>query len=170
MRPAQRITTRRARPADGPRLWALNDLPNIGCTEDPLLPIDLTIPDGPPAAFPDLADVAASFIAPGGDFVVAEDGEGIVGMGGYRPDSLGKAEVLRVRVHPAVRRRGVGRAVMSELEARAAMAGFTEMHLDTATNQPEAIGFYQSLGYLEVGRETRPEWRWTLVYFSKPLV
>ena len=44
------------------------------------------------------------------------------------------------------------------------------MHLDTATNQPEAVGFYNSLGYREVGRQTRAEWRWTLVCFSKLLV
>lgn len=135
-----------------------------------MLPIDLPVPDGPPPAFPDLADVEGSFVALGGDFLVAEDGGRVVGMGGYRPNSLRQAEVLRVRVHPAVRRRGVGRAVMAELEARAAIAGFSEMHLDTATNQPEAVGFYNSLGYLQVGRETLPEWRWTLAYFSKTLL
>jgi hypothetical protein len=36
-------------------------------------------------------------------------------------------------------------------------------------NQPEAVAFYRSLGYHEAGRETRPEWSWTLVYFIKPL-
>jgi hypothetical protein len=29
--------------------------------------------------------------------------------------------------------------------------------------------FYLSLGYAEVGRETCPEWSWTLVYVAKPL-
>jgi ribosomal protein S18 acetylase RimI-like enzyme len=164
------ITTRQARRADQPRLWALNSLPNIGSTGDPLLPIHPPVPHRQPPAFPDLADVEGSFIDRGGDFIVAEDGDQVVGMGGYRPNNLRQAEVLRVRVHPAVRRRGVGRAVMAELEARAATAGFTEMHLDTATNQPEAVRFYESLGYREVGRETHPEWHWTLVYFSKFLV
>ncbi len=32
------------------------------------------------------------------------------------------------------------------------------MFLDTATNQPEAIAFYLSLGYREVRRHTQPEW------------
>ncbi len=59
---------------------------------------------------------------------------------------------------------------MAALQARATIARFTEMHLDTATNQPEAVGFHNALGYREVGREMRPEWRWTLVYFSKLLV
>jgi hypothetical protein len=35
--------------------------------------------------------------------------------------------------------------------------------LDTATNQPEAMAFYEGIGYAEVAREGRPEWHWTLV-------
>jgi ribosomal protein S18 acetylase RimI-like enzyme len=73
-------------------------------------------------------------------------------MGGVRPNDRGRAEVLRVREHPAVRRRGVGRALMTALEARAAQLGLVEMHLDTATNQLEAMAFYPGRGYREVGR------------------
>ena len=58
---------------------------------------------------------------------------------------------------------------MMALESRAVNRGFREAWLDTATNQPEAMAFYQCLGYVEVGRETRPEWNWTLVYYLKPL-
>jgi hypothetical protein len=58
---------------------------------------------------------------------------------------------------------------MAALEARAAGRGFCETWLDTATNQPEAMAFYESLGYLLVGRERRPEWHWTLVYYRKQL-
>jgi ribosomal protein S18 acetylase RimI-like enzyme len=94
----------------------------------------------------------------------------VVGMGGYRPDADARAEVLRVRVHPATRRRGIGRALMAELERRAAGNGVRTMHLDTATNQPAAMAFYQDLGYHEVGREHQPSWTWTLVYYVKPLV
>jgi predicted GNAT superfamily acetyltransferase len=56
---------------------------------------------------------------------------------------------------------------MVELESRAAAGGFREMFLDTATNMPEAMAFYQALGYREVGRETHPDWSWTLVYYVK---
>jgi hypothetical protein len=47
--------------------------------------------------------------------------------------------------------------------------GYGEVFLDTATNMPEAMAFYAALGYREVGRETRPEWSWTLVYYVKAL-
>ena len=75
--------------------------------------------------------------------------------------------MLRVRVHPARRRLGIGQALVFELEKRAQDMGFVGVHLDTATNQPEAVAFYHALEYREVGRESRPEWSWTLVYFTK---
>ena len=58
---------------------------------------------------------------------------------------------------------------MTALEQRAGELGMRELHLDTATNQPEAMVFYRSLGYAEVGREHRPSWSWTLVYYAKRL-
>ena len=58
---------------------------------------------------------------------------------------------------------------MAAVEAEAADRGFTEAWLDTATNMPEAMAFYEGLGYADVGREARPEWQWTLVYYLKNL-
>jgi len=151
-------------------LWALNALPNVGATADPTVPLPLPPAVDPPAGFPDLADVRGCFLEVGGDFLIVERGGHLVGMGGIRPrDDRETAEVLRVRVHPAFRRRGVGRALMSALEQRAARLGMRRMHLDTATNQPEAMAFYQGLGYQETGREHQPAWSWTLVYFAKAL-
>jgi ribosomal protein S18 acetylase RimI-like enzyme len=161
---------RRFRDADAPVLWALNALPNIGETADPRVPVPLPPAAGPPAGFPDLADVGGSFLARGGEFLVAEIDGHVVGMGGFRPGAGGCAEVLRIRVHPATRRRGIGRALMAELERRAARRGFRSVRLDTAANQPEAMAFYQGLGYRETGRERRPGWTWTLVYYAKTLV
>jgi len=160
---------REFREGDAPVLWTLSTLPNVGETADPGMPLALPAAVSAPTAFADLADVPARFAGEGGAFLVAEHEGHLVGMGGFRPNTRGQAEVLRVRVHPAARRIGVGRAVMSGLEARAITLGFQEMFLDTATNQPEAVAFYQALGYRETGRETRPDWSWTLVYFTKPL-
>jgi len=93
---------------------------------------------------------------------VVEHGAHLVGMGGIRPNSATEAEVLHVRVHPATRRQGVGRLLMEGLEARARDLGFEGLHLDTATNQPEAIAFYTALGYTPAGTESNPNWTWTL--------
>jgi ribosomal protein S18 acetylase RimI-like enzyme len=150
-------------------LWALNALPNIGETADPAVPVPLPAATRAPATFPDLADIDTTFLAVGGEFLVVELDGHLVGMGGFRPDADGGAEVLRVRVHPATRRRGIGRALMSELERCAVAGGLRSLHLDTATNQPEAMAFYRALGYREVGRERQPDWTWTLVYYVKSL-
>ncbi|WP_018348054.1 GNAT family N-acetyltransferase [Longispora albida] len=159
------VIVRDFRAADAPVLWTLSTLPNIGATADPDRPLALPPAAEAPAAFSDLADIPGEFDA----FVVAEYEGHIVGMGGFARNDQGQAEVYRVRVHPATRRLGVGRAVMAGLESRAAELGLTEMYLDTATNQPEAVAFYRGLGYEELGTETRPEWTWTLVYFRKVL-
>jgi ribosomal protein S18 acetylase RimI-like enzyme len=163
------MTLRRFEDADAPTVWALNDLPNIGATADPAVPLPLPPATSPPANFADLADITGYFLNNGGEFLVAEQDGHLVGMGGIRPSGQRRAEVLRVRVHPATRRRGVGRALMAALERRAGQLGLRELHLDTATNQPEAMAFYGSLGYQEVGREHQPGWSWTLVYYAKML-
>jgi ribosomal protein S18 acetylase RimI-like enzyme len=164
------LTVRAVERADLPVIWTMAVLPNVGMTADPSLPVPLPAAPGPPAEFGDLADPAAAFAAVGGDFVVAEVDGLILGMGGVRPAGVpGRAHILRVRVHPARRRRGIGRELMTALESRAAGRGFRESWLDTATNQPEAMAFYQSLGYTETGRETQAEWHWTLVYYLKQL-
>lgn len=160
------MLVRQAKRGDEPQLWALNNLPFKGNTANQALPLELPLPKHAPPHFQDLQDIEQRFLT-SGDFVVIEHEGRIVGMGGFRQQSPVRAEVLRVRVHPAMRRRGVGRAVMIELERRAIERGHSELWLDTTTEQPEAIAFYRALGYEEIGRETRPEWSWTLVYFLK---
>jgi GNAT superfamily N-acetyltransferase len=129
-----------------------------GSTADPSVPVPLHPAAEPPTNFPDLGDLGATFVAVGGDFLVAVSDGHVVGMGGFRPGA-----------HPATRRRGIGRALMAELERRAVRVGLRSAFLDTATNQPEAMAFYQGLGYREVGRERQPAWTWTLVYYLKDL-
>ena len=159
------LTVRRFREADAPTLWALSDLITVGATADPTVPLPLP-PARQPPTFPDLADIPARFLRAGGDFLVAELAGHVVGMGGIRPTAGSRVEVKRIRVHPATRRQGVGRALMAALEQRARGLGMREIHLDTA-DQPDALAFYRSLGYEEVGRERPPGRSWTLVYFVK---
>lgn len=164
-----RVKVRQYEAEDRRPVWALNNIPNVGETADPAAPLGLPQPDGPPATFPLLADIERNFLAVGGEFFVVEDGGHLIGMGGIRPNTAQQAEVLHIRVHPARRRLGVGRLLMTALEDRAREIGYAELHLDTASNQPDAVAFYRSLGYTQVGTETRPEWHWTLVYFMKQL-
>jgi len=87
---------------------------------------------------------------PHGLLVVALDGAEPVGCGGVRflPDGI--AELTRVHVVAPTRRRGIGAAVVRELEARAREAGRTLVRLDTRDDSVEARAMYARLGYREV--------------------
>ena len=65
------------------------------------------------------------------------------------PSKRHHAEVSKVLVDPACRRAGVGRALMQEIERRAAKEGRWLLTLDTASDGAEAL--YRSLGYRFAG-------------------
>lgn len=163
------VVIRQFREADTGTVWAFNALPSVGATADPNAPLPLPPSTVPPAETPDLIDVHGSYILAGGDFLVAELGGHLVGVGGVYPYSDGTAEILRVVVHPATRRRGIGRALVTALEKRAVQLGAAKARITTATNQPEAMAFFRDLGYEQVGRERQTGWSWTLVHFAKAL-
>lgn len=99
----------------------------------------------------------AQFDPPSGVFVVGYvDGVPAV-CGGWRahdadePEFLdGDAEIKRMYVAPALRGRGLARALLAELERTAAAAGRLRVVLETGYAQPEAIALYLSSGYTEV--------------------
>jgi ribosomal protein S18 acetylase RimI-like enzyme len=100
---------------------------------------------------------AADFEPPQGLFVVGyADGRAVV-CGGWRAhDSTeprfadGDAEIKRMYVVPAARRRGLARLMLAELERTARAAGGRRIILETGTAQPEAIALYESAGYTAV--------------------
>jgi GNAT superfamily N-acetyltransferase len=89
----------------------------------------------------------ASLAPPDGVFVVARLDGVPVGCGGFRRFADGVAEIKRMYVAPEARRRGVGLAVLADLEARARALGYESIRLETGTNQPEAMALYQQAGY-----------------------
>ena len=74
-------------------------------------------------------------------FVVIEDDGEIVGWGAL---SLPKAEITNVFVDPTHHRRGVGTAILAELEAVAQASGLTAVQLQATGT---AIDFYLATGY-----------------------
>src|SRR4051812_16382568 len=62
------------------------------------------------------------------------------------------AEIKRLWVAPAARGLGVGRRVLSDLEAHARRAGADVVHLDTNRALRAATSLYRSSGYVEVAR------------------
>ena len=95
-----------------------------------------------PGAKPSAEDVAVFLVA-------REDGRAL-GCGALR--SLGEpvVEIKRMFVRPAARGRGVGAALLGELEREAVERGFRVVRLETGPLQPEAIHLYERTGYREI--------------------
>ena len=95
---------------------------------------------GEPGTPPSAADISVVLVAR------ADDGEAL-GCGALRALAPDVAEVKRMYVAPAARGRGLGRALLAELEATARLSGWTTLRLETGPRQPEAIGLYTRAGY-----------------------
>ena len=67
-------------------------------------------------------------------------------------DEGGILRVLSVGVHPAHRRRGIGRRLMAMVEDMARQFGAREVRLEVSTKNGGAIAFYKALGFETVGR------------------
>ena len=57
------------------------------------------------------------------------------------------AEVKRMYTRPAARGRGVAKALLYRIEYEACRANKSVLRLETGTDQQEAIGFHQSMGF-----------------------
>jgi ribosomal protein S18 acetylase RimI-like enzyme len=108
----------------------------------------------------------AEFAPPRGLFVLGSlPGVGPVCCGGWRRHTAatidplddgvlrpGDAELKRMWVDPAHRRRGLASAVLAELEATARRAGCLRTVLETGVHQPEAQALYRARGYAPMPR------------------
>lgn len=87
---------------------------------------------------------------PLGLFLVATVRDEAVGCGALRFHPGEPTEIKRLWVDPDTRGLGVGRRLLSELEARAAAHGSDAVRLDTNAGLTEAIALYRRCGYREV--------------------
>ena len=87
------------------------------------------------------------FLPPRGIFLVAEVDGVPAGCGAWRVLSPGVAEIKRVYVEPAFRRKGLAQVIVAALEDGAGQAGHGSVVLNTGREQPEALALYANLGY-----------------------
>jgi putative acetyltransferase len=92
---------------------------------------------------------AAALRAPNVRFLTACAGADIVGIGALLAmPSYG--EVKRMWVDPAWRGCGLGRRILSAIEAAARGLGLPALRLETGIRQPEAIGLYRAHGFADI--------------------
>lgn len=96
----------------------------------------------------DLTDIAAHFVARGGDFVVLTDAAGhVVGTCGLFPLEPGLVELRKMYLAPAWRGRGQGRRLLEWALTRARELGFRRITLETASAMHDAIALYERAGF-----------------------
>jgi ribosomal protein S18 acetylase RimI-like enzyme len=120
-----------------------------------------TVDDGasvgflPPLGLEEASAYWEGVLGPGVMLFVAEEGGRIAGtiqlQLALKPNGRHRAEIARLMVHPAFRRRGIGRLLMEQAEAAAIADGRTLIVLDTREGDP-SNALYLSLGYIEAGR------------------
>jgi GNAT superfamily N-acetyltransferase len=88
-----------------------------------------------------------AFAAPDGAFLLLlRDGE-TIGGGAFMRHDPATAEFKRIWTRRDLRRQGLARRVLAELEAQARRQGYTRVFLTTGFRQPEAVRLYLSNGY-----------------------
>jgi len=102
-------------------------------------------PDDPPRNRAAVAIPAKRAVQPE-LLLVALDGHAVVGtaMAGYDGH---RGWLYSVAVRRSHRRRGVGRKLVAEAEARLATLGCTKINLQVRATNEAVVGFYRSLGY-----------------------
>jgi len=87
----------------------------------------------------------------GGAFLVASVDGALAGCGGVQRLDETTAEIRRVFVREAARRRGVARALVEGLLAVARELGYARVRLDTGDRLREARALFSALGFRDIG-------------------
>ena len=83
-------------------------------------------------------------------FFAAFRGEQVLAIGGCWLHD-GYAEVKRIYVTPAARGLGLAKQIMQRVEHEAMACGRMIARLETGIHQPESLGLYRRLGYVDRG-------------------
>lgn len=123
------------------------------------------------ARYPDEPCTGGSHIHPGIRFLLAEVSGRPVGCCAVQPFPVPDtaAELKRMYVTPQARGRGVAARLLSEAERTAAALGHTEMRLETAVHQPEAIALYIRAGYVLIANYAPYEHKRLSRCYARPL-
>lgn len=100
-----------------------------------------------PDANPDTDDLWASYVATGGEVVVAVSQAQVVGTGTLIELASDCGQLVRMATAEGHRRKGIAREVVAELVRRAQARGFKRLVVTTDTPWRSAVALYQSCGF-----------------------
>jgi ribosomal protein S18 acetylase RimI-like enzyme len=102
----------------------------------------------------EIAGLPEPYVPPKGEILLARDGQGAaIGCVALRPlPEAGAVELKRLYVAPACRRRGLARALVSDVMGAARRMGHAEIKLDFIPSMAEGHALYRALGFAEIER------------------
>ncbi len=102
----------------------------------------------------ELADFPGKYRGPEGVFLVAKDGDRVVGCVGLRRMSPQVCEMKRLFVLDTHKGRGLGDALVREVINLATERGYSKMRLDTLSTMGKAQSLYWRHGFVEIPQYT----------------
>jgi putative acetyltransferase len=101
-----------------------------------------------------LADPFGRYVGPGGDVLLARDGEDrVIGCVALEPTGEGVFELSKMAVSPAERGRGTGRLLLEAAIDRARELGASSLFLGSNRRLTAAVRLYESAGFRHVPRD-----------------
>ena len=97
------------------------------------------------------------FLPPNGRLLLAYDDAAVAGCACVRTIGPQIAEIKRMYVRPAHRRRGIGRALVEAAIEEMRAAGYSALRLDSARFMADAHALYRSAGFREIAPYSESE-------------
>ena len=99
----------------------------------------------------ELKTLPGTFAPPRGRFLVAFDGETLLGAVGLKPFDHVTAELKRLYVRPEARGQNLGMRLVAQLIDEARREGYKRMILDSHKSMESAHAIYRKAGFKDVG-------------------
>ena len=99
---------------------------------------------------PDLENIHVHYFENGGQFLVAFNGEQVIGSGALRKLDDETAELKRMWLLEKYHGHGIGFHLISQLFDFAKKQGYKRVRLQTSLEQTRALAFYRKVGFYKI--------------------
>lgn len=103
---------------------------------------------------PRMEHLSKEFVRDDAEYWVVEGEDGMVlGGGGFYPTEglpAGMAEVVKLYFSPMLRSKGMGHKMLTFIEERARLAGYSKLYIESFPEFGKAVGLYERLGFKHI--------------------